>query len=286
MHVTPPEKRHVSPLAGLTLAIEFLTVLPVRRPSATATAQPEEPPDMAQALPWFPLVGALMGLALVILDLALSIFFPLGIRAVGLLAFDALITGMLHLDGFVDCCDALLGERTVERRLEILRDSRVGAFGVLGGALLLIARFAVLSTLDGPPRILALLVAPMLGRWGMVYAVARYRYARASGTGTPFRGRNASHFILASVSMLVLLACDALVAGSHWLTITTMIVFAGLLLVAAQFTLFGWLAWAARRLGGGLTGDTYGAACVLVELAVLILAPPLAGLAVQLVGGG
>ncbi len=84
--------------------------------------------------------------------------------------------------------------------------------------------------------------------------------------------------------MLVLLACDALVSGSHWLTIATMVVLAGLLLVAAQFTLFGWLAWAARRLGGGLTGDTYGAACVLVELAVLILAPPLAGLAVQLVG--
>ena len=281
----PPEKRRASPLAGLALAIQFLTVLPVRRPSATASAQPEEPPDMAQALPWFPLVGALLGLALVILDLALSIFFPLGIRAVGLLAFDALITGMLHLDGFVDCCDALLGARSVERRLDILRDSRVGAYGALGGALLLIAQFAALSTLVGPPRILALLVAPMLGRWGMVYAVARYPYARASGAGAPFRSRGASHFVLASVSMLVLLACDALVAGSHWLTIAAMVVLAGLLLVAAQFTLFGWLAWAARRLGGGLTGDTYGAACVLVELAVLILAPPLAGLAVQLVGG-
>ncbi len=71
---------------------------------------------MAQALPSLPLVGALLGLALVILDLALSVFFPLGIRAVGLLAFNAIITGMLHLDGFVDCCDALLGTRSVERR--------------------------------------------------------------------------------------------------------------------------------------------------------------------------
>jgi cobalamin 5'-phosphate synthase/cobalamin synthase len=280
----PLEERRASPLAGLELAIQFLTVLPVRRSRANNATQPEEPPDMAQALPWFPLVGALLGLALVILDLALSIFFPLGIRAVGLLVFDALITGMLHLDGFVDCCDALLGARSVERRLDILRDSRVGAYGALGGALLLIARFAALSTLVGPPRIMALLVAPMLGRWGMVYAVARYPYARASGAGAPFRSRGVSHFVLASVSMLVLLACEALVAGSHWLTIATMVVLAGLLLVAAQFTLFGWLAWAARRLGGGLTGDTYGAACVLVELAVLILAPPLAGLAMQLVG--
>ena len=61
----PPEKRRASPLAGLELAIQFLTVLPVRHSQASNTTQPEEPPDMAQALPWFPLVGALLGLALV-----------------------------------------------------------------------------------------------------------------------------------------------------------------------------------------------------------------------------
>jgi len=280
-----PGKRRGSPLAGLALAVEFLTVLPVRRAHVDEPVS-AEPPDMARALPWFPLVGALLGLAFVGLDWALAFAFPPGIRAVALLAFDALVTGMLHLDGFVDCCDALLGTRTVERRLEILRDSRVGAYGALGGALLLIAKFAALTALvSGPVRVLTLLVAPILGRWGMVYAVTRYPYARAAGAGAPFRNRGMSQLILASVVMLLLLAASALIIGSRGAGIKEMLPLAGLLLVAALLVLLGWLAWASRRLGGGLTGDTYGAACVLAELAVLLLAPPLAELAFRIVGG-
>ena len=241
---------------------------------------------MARALPWFPLVGALLGLALVILDWALSFVFPLEIRAVALLAFDALVTGMLHLDGFVDCCDALLGTRTTERRLAILRDSRVGAYGAVGGALLMIARFAALTSLVGPSRVLALLAAPIIGRWGMVYAVTRYRYARDSGAGAPFRGRGAVHLVLASGSLLILLAGVAFTVGSSLrMSMAASFILTEALLLAALLVLFVWLAWASRRLSGGLTGDTYGAACVLLELTVLVLAPPLANLAMRLVGG-
>jgi adenosylcobinamide-GDP ribazoletransferase len=280
-----PGKNRGTLLAGLALAVGFLTVLPVRRTRAEETAA-AEPPDMARALPWFPLVGALLGLALVGLDWALSFIFPLGIRAVALLAFDALVTGLLHLDGFVDCCDALLGTRTVGRRLEILRDSRVGAYGALGGALLLLAKFAALTALvSGPVRMLALLAAPILGRWGMVYAVTRYPYARAAGAGAPFRNRGVRQLILASFVMLLLLAASALIIGSRGSGMGASLTLTVLLLVAALLVLLGWLAWASRRLGGGLTGDTYGAACVLVELAVLVLAPPLALLAIRLVVG-
>lgn len=278
-----PDKRR-GPLAGLALAVEFLTVLPVR-PARADEPVTAEPPDMARALPWFPLVGALLGLALVGLDWALSFVFPPGIGAVALLAFDALVTGMLHLDGFVDCCDALLGTRTVERRLEILRDSRVGAYGALGGALLLIAKFAALTALvSGPVRALTLLVAPILGGWGMVYAVTRYPYARAAGAGAPFRNRDNVQLILATIMMLLLLATSAFVIGSLMRAITGAFVLAALLLAVALLVLLGWLAWASRRLGGGLTGDTYGAACVLVEMAVLVLAPPLAMLAGRIAG--
>ncbi|HLY32275.1 MAG TPA: adenosylcobinamide-GDP ribazoletransferase, partial [Ktedonobacterales bacterium] len=94
-------------------------------------------PDMGRALPWFPLVGALLGAILVLVDWALTPLLSLGVRDALLLALAALMTGMLHLDGFVDCCDGLLGARSVERRLEIMRDSRVGAYGALGAALLL-----------------------------------------------------------------------------------------------------------------------------------------------------
>lgn len=280
-----PGKRRGSLLTGLALAVEFLTVLPVRRAHVDEPVS-AEPPDMARALPWFPLVGALLGLAFVGLDWALAFAFPLGIRAVALLAFDALVTGMLHLDGFVDCCDALLGMRTIERRLEILRDSRVGAYGALCGALLLIAKFAALTALvSNPVRVLALLATPILGRWAMVYAVTRYPYARAAGAGAPFRNRGVSQLVLATIMMLVLLATSAFVIGDSISAIGPLFVLTALLLVAALLVLLGWLAWASRRLGGELTGDTYGAACVLVELAVLVLAPPLAELAFRIVGG-
>jgi adenosylcobinamide-GDP ribazoletransferase len=230
---------------------------------------------MALALPWFPLVGGLIGLALVIIDWLLSLAFPLGVRSVGVLAFDALITGMLHLDGFVDCCDALPGRRTTERRLEILRDSRVGAYGALGGALLLIARYAALTELTGPLRWLTLLSAPMLGRWAIVFVISRYPYARSAGAGTPFHSRSSGQFVLATVSMLLLLTCDIFVVGRLELTPAVAGIIAGLSLLAAIATMLGWGTWASRRLGGALTGDTYGAACVLVELAILLLAPPL-----------
>jgi len=280
-----PGKRRAAPLAGLALAVEFLTVMPLRRVRADEPAGTGEPPDMARALPWFPFIGALLGLAFVGLDWALSFAFPLGIRAVALLVFDALVTGVLHLDGFVDCCDALLGRRTVERRLEILRDSRVGAYGALGGALLLIAKFAALTALvSGSVRMLALLAAPILGRWGMVYAVTRYPYARAAGAGAPFRNRGNVQLILATIMMLQVLAASAFVIGSPIQAISAAFTLAGLLLIPALLVLLGWLAWASRRLGGGLTGDTYGAACELVELAALVLAPPLAKLAFRIVG--
>ena len=188
---------------------------------------------------------------------------------------------MLHLDGFVDCCDALLGRRSSERRLEILRDSRVGAYGALGGALLMIARYAALTALVGPVRWLALLAAPVLGRWAIVYVVSRYPYARSAGAGTPFRTRGAAPFVLATGSMLLVLAGNAFVSGRLELPLTVAGIIAGLLLLTAIATMLGWGAWASRRLGGALTGDAYGAVCVLVELAVQLLTPPLASVAIQ-----
>jgi len=73
-------------------------------------------------LPWFPLVGALLGAGVATLNWALEPIISRGLRDVIAIAALLLITGMLHFDGFVDCCDALLGTRSVERRLEILRD--------------------------------------------------------------------------------------------------------------------------------------------------------------------
>jgi adenosylcobinamide-GDP ribazoletransferase len=241
---------------------------------------------MSPALPWFPLVGALLGVALAALDWVLEHFLALSVRDALLLIAAALVTGMLHLDGFVDCCDALLGSRSTEARLAILRDSRVGAYGALGAALLLLARYAALGELGGPLRVAALIAAPTLGRWGIVLSLGRFRYARAEGVGSSFRSTTSRHVALATIVAGVILAVVAVALGVRVApsvlaidVLTLVLIMAAALVVTLTFA-----GWASRRLGGGLTGDTYGAVNELVELAVLLLAPPLALLSAHIVG--
>ncbi len=274
--VPPREQRRW----GLLLALQFLTIIPTPGPRVASDQSRTPSFDMSSALPWFPLVGALIGTGLALLDWALSPVLALPVRDAALLIAGALVTGMLHLDGFVDCCDALLGARSLERRLEILRDSRVGAYGAIGAGLLLIARFSALGELGGSLRILALVAAPLLGRWGMVYAVTRFPYARQQGLGSSFQ-RKSGYLIAATALALALLAIAATVAtllrgGVEKLPAETATL-AGLLALTALLVTWATTAWASRRLGGGLTGDTYGAVNELVELAVLAFAPALAG---------
>lgn len=116
----------------------------------------------------------------------------------------------------------------------------------------------------------------------MVYVVTRYPYARPSGAGSPFRARGALHVLLASLSLLLLLIGAAFGGGGHGLSFAAVALFAGIVLLTTIAVMVGWGTWASRRLGGGLSGDTSGAWCVLVELAVLTLAPPLAGPAARI----
>jgi adenosylcobinamide-GDP ribazoletransferase len=110
-------------------AVQFLTTLPVR---LWRDVQGE---DVARSLRYFPAVGALLGALLVVLNWLLSFWLNdnrLLIAALLVIAH-LLTTGALHFDGFLDSCDGLFGYRTPERRLEIMRDSRVGSFAVAGG---------------------------------------------------------------------------------------------------------------------------------------------------------
>lgn len=279
-------------LAGLrfALAVQFLTVLPLparwlrhldaAHPADTADAADGAAFSMTPSLAWFPVVGALLGVLVALLDRLLAFALSGGERAVADLAALALVTGLLHLDGFIDCCDALPGARTVERRLDILRDSRVGAYGVVGGALLLLGQYAALAPLPGTARVLALVAAPLLGRCAMVYAVARYPYARSAGAGSGFRGAGAGALraaVLVGVLLLVAL-CLAL----FWRVPLGALALAGCLALVAGAVALGWTHWASARLGGQLTGDTYGALNELVTLAVFVATPPLLALCLRL----
>ncbi len=267
-------RRGLGMLAGPLLAVQFLTVLPVSRYLRSEGTQ--DAPDMAAALPWFPAVGAALGAFLATGDALLAHVLARGVRDALILVVMAGATGMLHFDGFLDACDGLIGRRSPERRLEILRDSRVGAYGVTGGVLLVLTLYAALEALPAGIRSLALVGAPLAGRWAMVYAVAMYPYSRALGAGSSFRARR-GHLIPATVFAAVLLLCALLLLAPQALSIR-LALWLGIAVVSVA-VIAVWCAWASRRIGGGLTGDLYGAGNELVEAAVLLVCPVLVSLA-------
>ena len=129
---------------------------------------------------FFPLVGLLLGGVLVGADrLLTSVWHGNALHLALLLTLWVVLTGGLHVDGFLDSCDGLLGGRSAEQRLEIMRDPRVGSFAVIGGVLLMLLKFAALMAVVD--RTAALLLAPTLGRWCVSLAVVGFPYARPQG---------------------------------------------------------------------------------------------------------
>lgn len=233
------------------LALRFLTALPL-------PARDVPHGEMGRSMAYFPLVGLLVGLFVAWLDAVFQLAFPVSVSSAVVLVALMLITGGLHLDGLMDSCDGLFGRRDPARRLEIMRDSRVGSFGVLGAVGLLILKYSVLVALAGPWRLGALAVTPALGRWAMVLAVWGYPYARPQGLGRSFKedvGRR--EVIVATVFAIVVAAIFLRAVG-----IAT-------LLGAALTTLL--LAGFIRSRIPGLTGDSYGAINEVVEVVSLLI---------------
>ncbi len=211
---------------------------------------------MGRSVGFYPLAGLALGAALFGAQMGLRLIFPPGVAAALTLAAWVILTRGLHLDGFMDACDGLFGGFTPERRLEIMRDLRVGAFGVAGGGLMLLAQFAALAAL--PDRSLGLLLAPTLARWAMALALVAFPYAREQGLGRAMKDN--ARWPQALLASLIALAAAWLAAGVIGL------IAAGLALAVMLVA-----AWFALRRVPGLTGDLYGALGMLVELAVLLL---------------
>jgi len=211
---------------------------------------------------WFPAVGLLLGGVLALADLGLKSAGVQPLVESSLLVVLLLaLTGGLHADGLMDTCDAAFAHASPERRLEIMRDPRVGSFGVIGFASILILKVAALDALSlNRPQVL--LLAPVLGRWAIVLLAAAFPPGRTTGLGAPVKAA-ASPKLLAVASALPLALTASMGLTGLWL------------LSAAGVTalLIGW--WLCRLLPG-LTGDCYGAACECVETSVLLLAGTLA----------
>ena len=185
----------------LRTALGFLTILPAA-PRDDLQAHGAE--EMGPSRAYFPLVGLAIGGMLAGLDAALRQAFPVGVTSALVVAAALWATRGMHAEGFIDCCDALLGGYTRERRLEILRDPHVGAFAVLGGVALVLVQWTAIAALPGPVRWQALVLYPCVARWAMVAAMAAFPYARREGMGTAFmRGAKRGQVALALVTVIL-----------------------------------------------------------------------------------
>ncbi len=237
-------------LRSLLVALHFLTRLPLPLGEVSLA-------EVGKASWAFPAAGIVIGLLLAGTDWLLGwIFAPL-VKASLVLAFWIALTGALHLDGFVDCCDALLAAKTPEARLEILRDVHTGAFGVIGAITLLLVKFASLASFLSSDGKSALLLAPTLGRWAMVYAMVCYPSARVNGIGRAIKGASDRHSLAGATMWLIplFLVYPMETAVSSALTLLFTVLFAR---------------WVMQRIPG-FTGDVYGALCELVETAIVLL---------------
>lgn len=237
----------IAPLA----AVSFLTRVPVGRLAEVGAR------DVARAAPLFPLVGGVVGggCGLVADALADSVS-PLvaGTIAVGLAAA---VTGAMHLDALADAADAL-GGATPERRLEIMRDHAIGAFGAVALVVVCITDAAALGALAaGGDAAVAGLAAGAAGRAAMLPVGWALPYARSGdGQGRVLEGLSLAG-VVAAIVLASLLAFPAGAAGWWGLG-------GGALAAFAVALLF-------RRLIGGVTGDVLGTVAKVAETATLVV---------------
>jgi len=221
---------------------------------------------MGRSIAYFPVVGAVIGLLLVLFNWLFGLFLP-GEIANGLLLVSLVaITGALHLDGFIDTCDGIAGHRTVEERWRIMHDSRAGAFGIVGVVLLLLVKYASLNSLPDGLLLATLVLMPVISRWATAYAVFAYPSARPTGLGSLFKqGASWPGFAAATVVTL------ALVIGLARLANITYFYLAGPALMLAVWVITVAVAAYLKWKFSGLSGDNYGAINELSEISVLIL---------------
>ncbi len=234
-------------------ALSFLTILPVGQ---TELAEEKE---LAPSMAFFPLVGLVIGLILSAAYYLFSLFLPRLITLwliVGLLAF---LTRGLHLDGLADTLDGLASGGSKEKMLEVMRDSRIGAFGVIGLILLIGGKYLALDHIPGSPIYYFLILMTVMGRNSMVLVCYRSPYARPEGgLAKPFSENLRLREMIISLASTFVIAL--ILQGWKGL----------LLFVALCLFSFGCRFYFIKKLGG-ITGDVLGAVNELSELLCLLL---------------
>lgn len=244
-------------LSGARGALAFLTPFGGAAPPGPASVR------------WFPVVGGAIGALLGLLWWGAAKAWPPGVAAAVVVAADLAATGMLHFDGLVDAADGLLPHLPRWRRLEVLQEPTVGAFGVGAGGSALLARWAALSAVR--PSVLLLAGAWSASRGAMAVVARAVPYARGPGGGLasafmeqPSTERKGPWTAAVGPLAVTLPVAAGCLAG--WRPL------AGIVSLAAGAVAAALLVWLAVRRLGGFTGDVLGAAGVVLETVTLVVA--------------
>lgn len=238
-------------MKGFLLALQFLTVIPVRIRDIHKN-------NMPLSLIYFPIIGLLIGIFLAGLNnLFLSIKLGQFASSIILVVLLIIITGGLHLDGLSDTTDAFLSRKSKEEMLRIMRDSTVGVMGVLSLISIILLKISLLFSIDTPLKTASLLLMCILSRWALVFSIALFPYARQEGKLKAFI--NEDNPRIAIIASVIALVCALLIWGFKGLFV--------FLVVALNAYLIG--KFIMRKIDG-ITGDTLGAINELCEVIVLL----------------
>jgi adenosylcobinamide-GDP ribazoletransferase len=239
---------------SLRSAVTFLTRLPLPH---TASEHPTA--ELGAATVYFPVVGALIGALGAGVYWLASTLWPEPLAIILAVAATVLATGALHEDALADFADGFGGGWSRDQVLAIMKDSRIGSYGVAALTLVLLAKLAALASLTRLDVVRALIAAHTIGRWAALPLLAGLPYVRdAGGTGAAFTGGVTP--LRLTLATLVTAAILAATIGLR--TIPTII-------AATLVTAF--LGWYAHRRIGGITGDVLGATTQCVELATYLV---------------
>lgn len=260
--------------AELSTALAFLTIIPIPVPTFRSSGNrgegnpssgnaPKWADDLrtGRVVAWFPVAGLAIGMLLMAWEVAVRNVVPNPVRAVVSVMLSTIISGGIHLDGLMDTADGLFSGKDRARALEIMRDSRVGAMGVMTAVFCVLLKFSLILSAPSRIRPFALLLMPVMGRWSMCAAAHAFPYARPSGgLGKAFaRSTSRGDLVFATSAAAGLAVILALLLDRRFLAM--FLVTAPLSLAASR---------AISRKLGGLTGDVYGAINELSEILSLV----------------
>ena len=239
----------------LIYALRFMTVIPIK------WQENEDMGDVARSISFFPIVGLIIGFTNYgIFRLSILYFSPF-FTSILIVVWWIFITGGLHLDGLADTADGVWGGTSKERRLEIMKDSRTGVFGVLTLISFLMLKTGILNelfTLSQSNALSLLISAPIIGRWISVFSIYSFPTARKDGLGNFFKENITIKELL--ISLILTGTIVFFISGYEGL-----IAIAVITVVSTLGALFF------KSKLGGLTGDIYGSLCEAAEFFALVV---------------